>query len=231
MDYSLPESAVPLYVCVSGSKARGLNVSVSDTDYRGAYIFPLKNYWALTETPKHFKPLTGDAAFCEAHRWAEMLAKTSAEEQETLWVGDAFVLVTTPPADWLKQRREKLLCQNLCVNLLNAAYGLKISAVKKVDGVDQSKVKEGYKELADAIRRILVVNAVLDRGEFITDFTADDVDFMMFVRGENSFPVEWVNERLRLAEEKLSDAKLPVMPDASVLNGFLGMCLEFSSQL
>ena len=68
----LREKGLIILECISGSKAYGLDTPSSDTDIKGVFILPKKDYYGLTYIPQ-INNETNDIVFYELGRFMELL--------------------------------------------------------------------------------------------------------------------------------------------------------------
>ncbi len=73
----LRQSRQLLFEGISGSRAYGLDLPGSDTDYRGVFILPKKQFYGLNYTEQISSP-TNDEVFYELRRFGDLLAKNNA---------------------------------------------------------------------------------------------------------------------------------------------------------
>lgn len=72
-----------IYECISGSKAYGLDLPSSDTDIKGVFLLPRKQYYGLHYLPQ-VSDESNDTVFYELGRYIELLSKSNPNLLEML---------------------------------------------------------------------------------------------------------------------------------------------------
>ena len=69
----LKENGLIILECISGSKAYGLDTPSSDTDIKGVFLLPKKDFYGLEYTAQISNP-TNDIVYYELGRYMELLS-------------------------------------------------------------------------------------------------------------------------------------------------------------
>jgi len=115
---------------ISGSRAYGLDVPGSDTDYRGVFILPKKKFYGLYYTDQ-VNSSTNDEVFYELRRFGELLCKNNPNILEMLNIPSDCVVYRHPlferfqPDDFLSK-----LCRDTFA-------GYAITQIKKAKGLNK----------------------------------------------------------------------------------------------
>lgn len=131
--------------CVSGSKAYGLDTPTSDTDIKGVFVLPQKDYYGLNYT-EQVNNETNDIVFYELGRFMELLSYNNPNILELLNAPAHAVLYKHPFLDELEP--DKILSK-LCKDTfgkfayaqIKKAKGLKKKIVNPV-GKDRKNILE-----------------------------------------------------------------------------------------
>lgn len=128
-----------LFEAVSGSRAFGLATKNSDTDIRGIYYLPKKDFFGLNYIPQ-ISNETNDITYYEIGRFVELLQKNNPNILEILASPEDTVLHKDPLMDLLKP--EDFLSQ-LCKDTF---AGYAISQIKKAKGLNKKILNPVGKE-------------------------------------------------------------------------------------
>lgn len=119
-----------LLECISGSRAYGLNTPQSDTDIKGVFILPKKDFYAGKYIPQISNP-TNDIVFYEIGRFIELLSVNNPNILE---------LLNTPKESILYKHTcvNRILSQNILSKLCKNTFGkYAISQIKKARGLNK----------------------------------------------------------------------------------------------
>lgn len=92
----LEKSGMIIFRAIAGSQAYGTNTPESDTDIRGAFIFPNEAYLGLTEPVQQVSDKTNDVTFYSLKRMFELLSTANPNMVELLYLPDECVLEVHP---------------------------------------------------------------------------------------------------------------------------------------
>jgi len=87
--------------CISGSKAYNLNLPKSDTDKKGVFILPKKNFYGF-DTPEQLANSSNDEVYFEIKRFIELLTKNNPNILELLNTPKEYILYRHPLMDLIK---------------------------------------------------------------------------------------------------------------------------------
>lgn len=125
--------------CISGSKAYGLDTPKSDTDIKGVFILPRKEYYGLNYIPQVNND-TNDVVFYELGRFMELLSINNPNILELLNTPDDAIIYRHP---YLSEIKSELVLSKLCSNTFGK-YAL--SQIKKSKGLKKKIVNPVSKE-------------------------------------------------------------------------------------
>ncbi|MEM6630731.1 MAG: nucleotidyltransferase domain-containing protein [Bacteroidota bacterium] len=97
---SIEKNQLILYKCISGSRAYGLELPTSDTDYKGVFFLPKAQYYSLSYVPQ-LANSTNDEVYYELGRFVELLLKNNPNLLELLATPKDKILVKHPLIDRL----------------------------------------------------------------------------------------------------------------------------------
>jgi len=126
----LKEKNLLLFECISGSRAYGLSTPTSDTDIRGVFVLPEKDYFGL-DYVEQISNESNDIVYYELRRFMELLAKNNPNMLELLAMPEDCVLYRHPLYNRFKS--EDFLSK-LCKTTF-AGYAL--TQVKKARGLNK----------------------------------------------------------------------------------------------
>ena len=73
----LKQQKLIILECISGSRAYGLDTAASDTDIKGVFILPKKDFYGLEYIPQ-VSNATNDIVYYELGRYLELLSPMTA---------------------------------------------------------------------------------------------------------------------------------------------------------
>ena len=124
------DSSNLLLKCISGSQAYGLALRHSDTDIKGVFIQPKKEYYGLTYTDQ-VNNETNDIMYYEIKKFVGLLLKNNPNILELLSTPDDCILHRHPVMDLLKP---EMFLSRLC----NQTFGQYAYAqIKKARGLNK----------------------------------------------------------------------------------------------
>lgn len=125
-----------LLKCISGSRAYNLALPTSDTDLKGIFVLPQKEFYGLNYTPQVSNE-TNDEVFFEIGRFIDLLTKNNPNILELLSTPPEHVLYRHPLMDLIKP--EDFLSK-LCMDTF-AGYAK--TQIKKARGLNK-KVNQSF---------------------------------------------------------------------------------------
>lgn len=135
----LKEKNLIILECVSGSKAYGLDTPTSDTDIKGVFILPKKDYYGLDYIPQISNP-TNDIVYYEFGRFMELLSVNNPNILELLNTPKDSILIKHPIFDEIDS---SLILSKLCKNTFGK---FAVSQIKKAKGLKKKIVNPIEKE-------------------------------------------------------------------------------------
>lgn len=134
-----------LLKCISGSRAYGLNTPSSDTDIKGVFILPQKDFFGLSYT-EQLNNETNDIVYYELKRFLELLARNNPNILELLATPEDCILHRHSSMDRIKM-------EDFLSRLCNQTFaGYAQSQVKKAKGLNKkivNPVDEERKSILD----------------------------------------------------------------------------------
>lgn len=127
---SLRDRGLIVFECISGSRSYGLDLPGSDTDLKGVFILPQKEYYGLTYV-EQVSNESQDEVFYELGRFIELLVRGNPNILELLAVPEACVLYKHP---LMEAVRPELFLSRLCRQTF-ARYAL--SQINKARGLNK----------------------------------------------------------------------------------------------
>jgi predicted nucleotidyltransferase len=100
---------------ISGSRAYGLDTPQSDTDIKGVFALPKREFYGLDYT-EQVNNQTNDIVYYELGRFVDLLMNNNPNLLELLATPEQFVLHKTPLISLLKPEMflSKLCCKTFC---------------------------------------------------------------------------------------------------------------------
>lgn len=135
----LKEKNLIILECISGSKAYGLDTPTSDTDIKGVFILPKKDYYGLDYIPQISNP-TNDIVYYEFGRFMELLSVNNPNILELLNTPKDSILIKHPIFDEIDS---SLILSKLCKNTFGK---FAVSQIKKAKGLKKKIVNPIDKE-------------------------------------------------------------------------------------
>ena len=87
----LKENDLIILECISGSKAYGLDTPSSDTDIKGVFLLPKKDFYGLEYTPQ-VSNSTNDIVYYELGRYMELLSLNNPNILELLNTPESAII-------------------------------------------------------------------------------------------------------------------------------------------
>ncbi len=129
----LRERGLIVLECISGSRAYGLDTANSDTDIKGVFVLPKRNYYGLNYIPQ-ISNETNDITFYELGRFMELLSVNNPNILELLNTPKNSILFKHP---YLEAINSELIVSKLCKDTFGKfAY----SQIKKAKGLNKKIV-------------------------------------------------------------------------------------------
>lgn len=125
--------------CISGSRAYGLDTATSDTDIKGVFILPKKNYYGLDYIPQVSNP-TNDIVYYEFGRFMELLSLNNPNILELLNTPKDSILKKHPIFEEIDS---SIILSKLCKNTFGK---FAVSQIKKAKGLKKKIVNPVAKE-------------------------------------------------------------------------------------
>lgn len=206
-----------IYKCIVGSRAYGLDVDASDTDYRGVYLPPADLHWSLYGVPEQVEHRESEECYWELQKFMVLALKANPNVLECLHT--PMVEIKTEIAEELLANRVKFLSQ-----LVYQTYnGYVLSQFRKLEQDLRTRGELKWKHVMHLVRLLLSGISILE-DHTVPVNVGDYRDKMMAIRcGEVSW--ESVNEwRLQLHkrfDHAFETTTLPERPDYEWANSFL----------
>lgn len=127
---TLKRQKLILLECISGSKAYGLDTPTSDTDIKGVYLLPKKEFYGLSYTPQ-VNNSSNDEVYYELGRFIELLSVNNPNILELLNTPASAVLYKHPLMELIQP---ELFLSKLCKNTFGK---FALSQIKKAKGLNK----------------------------------------------------------------------------------------------
>lgn len=135
----LKERGLILLECVSGSRAYGLDTPSSDTDIKGVFILPKKDFYSMQYIPQVSND-TNDIVYYELGRYIELLGVNNPNILELLNTPKESILYKHP---FLGDINSNDILSKLCKNTFGR---FAVSQIKKAKGLNKKIVNPIDKE-------------------------------------------------------------------------------------
>ncbi len=135
----LKEKGLIILECISGSRAYGLDTPSSDTDIKGVFLLPKKDFYGLEYTAQVSNP-TNDIVYYELGRYLELLSVNNPNILELLNTPKSAILYKHP---FLNEIKSELILSKLCKNTFGK---FALSQIKKAKGLKKKIVNPIGKE-------------------------------------------------------------------------------------
>ena len=129
----LKEQGLILYECISGSRAYGLDTETSDTDIKGVFYLPKKQFYGLHYTAQIANE-TNDEVYYELGRYVELLVRNNPNILELLATPAESILYKHPVLEGLT---EKMFLSKLCKETF---AGYAVTQIRKARGYNRKVV-------------------------------------------------------------------------------------------
>jgi len=126
----LKKNNLILFECISGSKSYGLNTEKSDTDIRGVFYMPKKDFYGLNYVPQ-ISNKTNDIVYYELGRFIELLSKNNPNILEMLATPEHCILYKN------KLMNEIKITDFLSLLTKDTFVGYALSQIKKAKGLNK----------------------------------------------------------------------------------------------
>ncbi len=206
-----------IYCCITGSRAYGLEVDDSDTDYRGIYLPSAEAHWSLYGVPTQIERHETQEHYWELQRFLVLALKANPNVLECLYT--PLVEKATPLAEELLAIRAGFLSQ-LVYQTFN---GYVMSQFKKIQADIRNAGQVKLKHVMHLIRLLIAGVRILRDGWVPVRVEEHREQLLAIRRGE----APWAEtESWRLAlhrdfDRALAETTLPERPDYQQANAFL----------
>lgn len=173
-----------LLECISGSRAYNLQVPTSDTDIKGIFILPRREFFGMTYT-EQVANTSNDEVYFEIKRFMELLDKNNPNILELLNTQASNVLYKHPIMDHI--RAEDFLSK-LC---LDTFAGYAKTQIRKAVGLNKKMNQSFEKERkpAEAFCYVVVGNKTIRLQEWLTinSFSQQDCGLTAFLHFRDAY--------------------------------------------
>ncbi len=138
IDY-LRKNNLIILECISGSRAYGLETPESDTDIKGVFLLPKKDFYGLGYTPQVSND-SNDIVFYEFGRYMQLLSLNNPNILELLNTPKESVIYKH---EFLEEIKPELILSKLCQNTFGK---FAISQIKKAKGLKKKIVNPMSKQ-------------------------------------------------------------------------------------
>lgn len=135
----LKENNLIILECISGSKAYGLDTPESDTDIKGVFLLPKKDFYGLEYIPQ-VSNSTNDIVYYELGRYMELLSLNNPNILELLNTPESAII---QKHSYLDAINSKMILSKMCKNTFGK---FALSQIKKAKGLKKKIVNPVGKE-------------------------------------------------------------------------------------
>ena len=118
---------------IVGSHAYGTANAASDTDVRGVFVVPSREYVRLSPPPKQVSDARNDCTYYSLLRFCELMSEANPTTMEMLYLSADCILKTTPAFELLVKNREMFISQRA----VESHLGYAVSQIKKARGCNK----------------------------------------------------------------------------------------------
>ena len=118
---------------IVGSHAYGTANAASDTDMRGVFVVPSREYVRLAPPPKQVSDERNDRTYYSLLRFCELMAEANPTTMEMLYLPPDCILKTTAAFELLAKNRELFISQRA----VDSHLGYAVSQIKKARGCNK----------------------------------------------------------------------------------------------
>ena len=118
---------------IVGSHAYGTANAASDTDIRGVFVVPSREYVRLVPPPKQVSDERNDRTYYSLLRFCELMAEANPTTMEMLYLPPDCILKTTAAFELLAKNRELFISQRA----VDSHLGYAVSQIKKARGCNK----------------------------------------------------------------------------------------------
>ena len=119
-----------IFEVTAGSHAYGLNTPTSDTDTRGVFMLPPREYLRVSAIPQQASDEKQDIIYYELRRYMQLAADCNPNIIELLWTDEADIKVCRPAMREVLDRRELFISKKAYHTFSGYAY----AQIKKARG-------------------------------------------------------------------------------------------------
>lgn len=119
-----------LFECVAGSRAYGTARSDSDTDLRGVFVQPARDFLAVAPPPELIADARHDQAYYSLRRTLGLLAAANPNLLELLWMPADCIRIDSPEMAQLRAQRQRFITR-ACVD---SHVGYAMGQIRKARG-------------------------------------------------------------------------------------------------
>ncbi len=191
--------------CISGSKAYGLDTATSDTDLKGVFILPKKEYYGLHYIPQ-VNNETNDIVFYELGRFMELLSVNNPNILELLNTPSHAIVYKHP---FLEEIKADFILSKCC----KTTFGnFALSQIKKAKGYDAKNMMHVFRllEMAAEIGYEHKINVLRPNRAFLLDIKAGKYDYDTLL--------EMAETRQHDMENAFAQSSLPKEPNLKHIN-------------
>jgi predicted nucleotidyltransferase len=214
-DFDLTKSVI--FVCITGSRAYGLERESSDIDRRGIYLAPAALQWSLYGVPEQLEDKSTDECYWELQKFLVLALKANPNVLECLY--SPLIEKATPIAEELLSMRDAFLSK-----LVYQTYnGYVMSQFKKLEQDLRNRGEVKWKHSMHLIRLLLEGISVLREGSLHLRMEQHRSKLLAIRDGELTWTSidEWRLRLHREFEQAYGETKLPDRPNYERANAFL----------
>ena len=144
---------------IVGSHAYGTANAASDTDMRGVFVVPSREYVRLAQPPKQVSDARNDRTYYSLLRFCELMSEANPTTMEMLYLPPDCIIKTTTAFELLVKNRELFISQRA----VDSHLGYAVSQIKKARGCnkrvwnpwpEQPPVPEDYCTFLSEVRQL-----------------------------------------------------------------------------
>ncbi len=132
-ELTLPDNPAVIFRGIVGSRAYGTANAQSDTDIRGIFTVPSREYVRLSVPPKQVSDERNDRTYYSLLRFCELMSEANPTTLEMLYLPKDCILKTTSAFGILEKNRDIFITQMA----VDSHLGYAVSQIKKARGCNK----------------------------------------------------------------------------------------------
>ncbi|WP_419993628.1 DNA polymerase beta superfamily protein [Streptomyces boninensis] len=202
---------------VAGSRAFGLATEDSDTDRRGVYVAPTRDFWRLSKPPQHVEGPLPEQFSWEVERFCELALAGNPNILEVLH--SPLTELSTPLGDELRALAPAFLSREVHRTFGRYADAQLAKARSRIEREGSPR----WKHVLHLLRLLISGEALLRTGELRVDVGESRDRLLTVRRGELPWEevIAWRDTLTTRLDTALDTSPLPERPDAAAVEKWL----------